>query len=551
MNDVPRPNRRVLILYDGENLASHARVARTAARQLGWVLANEEGMGSTASSGVDACRVKLRACDAVVVLANYRHSSEPRTGDEPGDVFGSLLDDARAAQIPVVTLHSGGAPAGPGAAEPPPATPTAATGVIQPGPQPTNGNPLTFTTPESVGPLVREALTGLGCAPDAHARERRARSAAPTMAPARGTHPPVRSRQPQSRVLTWVVLASLALVIGDALFSSEENARPTRQPPTSMKPRPDRPQMRPRPPKPDSRRTTSSPTSDAWKQLLQRLERNPKYDLRGRDAALARFRERSDLTPRGINESTGLEEFELRLPGSRPSEAETRVEMALDLVLIPGGTVALERLEPQSAGPEHRAGIDPFLISRTEVSNSRFRVYVENVPDVPSPNSWDHRYSRMPNQPVTGVDWKTAQAFCAWLGGHLPDEFEWEHACRAGTTTHYSSGDTRDDLAHVAWYSANSGCELHEVGERRANAWGLKDMHGNAFEWCDDTAELIELNAPTPDGSSRDERTRYHVVRGGAYITGADWCRSGARTPWVGQFEAPLIGFRLALSVTD
>ena len=93
------------------------------------------------------------------------------------------------------------------------------------------------------------------------------------------------------------------------------------------------------------------------------------------------------------------------------------------------------------------------------------------------------------DHPVVRISWNDADAFCKWLSKEegktyrLPTEAEWEYACRAGTSTAYSFGDDRAELAEHAWFDQS---ETHPVGKKKPNAWGLYDMHGNAEEWCAD-----------------------------------------------------------------
>ena len=121
--------------------------------------------------------------------------------------------------------------------------------------------------------------------------------------------------------------------------------------------------------------------------------------------------------------------------------------------------------------------------------------------DVQEPEYWGNDKFNQPKQPVVGVSWHDAKRYCAWAGLRLPSEAEWEYACRAGTTTRYHSGDGETDLDRVGWYKKNAGSRLHPVGEKEPNGFGLYDMHGNVYEWCEDTYHDSYKGAPN-DGSA-------------------------------------------------
>jgi formylglycine-generating enzyme required for sulfatase activity len=158
--------------------------------------------------------------------------------------------------------------------------------------------------------------------------------------------------------------------------------------------------------------------------------------------------------------------------------------------------------------------------------------------------------------PMYYVSWNDAQDFIRRLNAlndgytyRLPSESEWEYACRAGT-----SGDYADRLDAVAWHDNNSGSTTHPVGQKQPNGFGLYDMHGNVWEWCEDWKHENYNGAPT-DGSSwmSDEDwvsggdSGFRVLRGGSWINNGDFCRSAARKCHTPDFRGlrGYIGFRV------
>jgi len=149
------------------------------------------------------------------------------------------------------------------------------------------------------------------------------------------------------------------------------------------------------------------------------------------------------------------------------------------------------------------------------------------------------------NAPIIGVSWYDAVAFCKWLNEQqkeyiyrLPTEAEWEYACRAGTTTKWSFGDDEKELDKYAWYAENSydlGGEhedygTHIVGEKLPNPWGLFDIHGNVWEWCEDWYD-------------KDKDAK--VLRGGSLFNYADYTHSAIRD-WNDPSNRIInVGFRL------
>jgi len=161
------------------------------------------------------------------------------------------------------------------------------------------------------------------------------------------------------------------------------------------------------------------------------------------------------------------------------------------------------------------------------------------------PEFWGDRRCNQPNQPVVGVSWFDAQKYAVWAGLSLPTEAQWEYACRAGTITRYYTGDTENDLDRAGWYAANSGGTLHPVGEKEPNTFGLYDMHGNVWEWCQDWYDKDyyknspKENPPGPvSGSGR-------VFRGGSWSYDARCCQAAYRVNDAPGYRFRGVGFRL------
>ncbi|MDO4585390.1 MAG: formylglycine-generating enzyme family protein [Planctomycetia bacterium] len=161
------------------------------------------------------------------------------------------------------------------------------------------------------------------------------------------------------------------------------------------------------------------------------------------------------------------------------------------------------------------------------------------------------------NLPVERVSWENCQDFCQKLRSlglnvQLPTEAQWEYACRAGTTTSLNSGKniTSEDgdcsnLNEAGWYRKNSDDETHPVGQKRPNAWGLYDMHGNVWEWCQDWyGDYPSGSVTDPTGPTSGT---YRVIRGGSWRNFAERCRSAIRLDCTPTVRGNNLGLRLAL----
>ncbi len=183
-----------------------------------------------------------------------------------------------------------------------------------------------------------------------------------------------------------------------------------------------------------------------------------------------------------------------------------------------------------------------FWMAKTQVTQSQWKAVMGSNP------SW----FKGENLPVETVSWDDTQEFLAKLntliasndGGKmvLPTEAQWEYACRAGDTGPYSGGT----IDQIAWYDENSSGKTHAVGTKKANAWGLHDMHGNVSEWSNDWYERELRGGVDPQGASGSWR----VVRGGGFHTGAILCRIAVRSYGRNPSNSyDYIGFRVARSL--
>jgi formylglycine-generating enzyme len=166
------------------------------------------------------------------------------------------------------------------------------------------------------------------------------------------------------------------------------------------------------------------------------------------------------------------------------------------------------------------------------------------------------------NLPVDFVSWDDCQEFIKKLRAkdkkhyRLPSEAEWEYSCRAGTTTPFHFGETisSDQANYGADYVYGNGKEgkyrgkSTPVGTFPANAWGLHDMHGNVFQWCQDWyGDYPQKDVTDPQGPDAAKSRR--VMRGGAYSEIPDYCRSAERYPYHPGVVCPVFGFRVCFSV--
>ncbi|HQP98813.1 MAG TPA: formylglycine-generating enzyme family protein, partial [bacterium] len=244
---------------------------------------------------------------------------------------------------------------------------------------------------------------------------------------------------------------------------------------------------------------------------------------------------------------TPREEESIVFPLSLPTGAKP-----LEMVRIPAGKFTMgsptnEQDRWDNEGPTHEVTISrDFYLGKYEVTQAQWQAVMGSNPVLGPPG-------RGPNYPIHSVLYSEVLTFISELNRicgnvgvfRLPTEAEWEYACRAGTTTPYSYGDSPSD--DYMWHPTNSGGASHEVGLKLPNPWGLYDIHGNVWEFCSDWYGSYSSEPQVdPQGPSSGS---LFMTRGGSWASEyAGQCRSARRAQNAGNERHTHIGFRLALS---
>jgi formylglycine-generating enzyme required for sulfatase activity len=203
----------------------------------------------------------------------------------------------------------------------------------------------------------------------------------------------------------------------------------------------------------------------------------------------------------------------------------------------------------ENESPVHAVELSPLLIAKREVTQAQWRAVMGENPswfqpggsgggDIPPGVSAE-------DLPVEQVSWDECQEFCRKTGLRLPTEAEWEYACRAGEEGPYGAAG---DLGEMAWYDENSGGRTHPVGTKRPNGFGLHDLHGSVWEWCEDLYDREFYSRP--EAGWRDplctSGSGSRVNRGGCCWIGARLCRSAFRLWFRPGYRFLNLGFRPA-----
>lgn len=236
-------------------------------------------------------------------------------------------------------------------------------------------------------------------------------------------------------------------------------------------------------------------------------------------------------------------------PSSTPAMENVQTEtfylengdVPLDLMFINGGIFLMGSTPDEPTRemldlPQAEEKVDSFYIGIFEVTVQQYGAVMDNFP------SNDSR------KPISNISWRDAQEFCKRLSDHtgwtftLPSEAQWEYACRAGSLADYCYGGSEYRLKEYGWYYANSKPtgklgSPREVGGKKPNRWGLHDMHGNVFEWCQDSFIDPTQQLPTDHG--------LRVIKGGGWMSDPNALRCAYREFFPERIASPRLGFRV------
>jgi len=278
----------------------------------------------------------------------------------------------------------------------------------------------------------------------------------------------------------------------------------------------------------------------------------------------------------------------LRWRNSNQAFVERVDGLELVLMRIPAGSFLMgaPEGEPDSSDqerPVHRVKLGQFLLGRTPVTQTQWQLVARWQPAEGEP-PWERELREEPlrsdrdsrfrgdERPVVNVSWHDAMEFCRRLrrrtgrGYTLPNEAQWEYACRAGTTMPFHFGATiTPELAnydattsHAGQPSGANRQQTTEVGSFPSNAWGLHDMHGNVWEWCEDhwhDSYSVEGSKAPEDGSAwidhAADKEQTRLLRGGSWDVFPRYCRSAYRRRNHPDDRNNFFGFRVCCLPQD
>ena len=271
-----------------------------------------------------------------------------------------------------------------------------------------------------------------------------------------------------------------------------------------------------------------------------------KYSLDQQAGIISEQASKAGLEPQLEEISNRLERIKIQL-----TNKVTKNSIDMEFVLIPAGSFTMGSkpgIGEANEHPAHTVEISrPFYLQKTEVTQGQ---WTKVMGDNPSSNKCGD------DCPVENISWDDTREFIKQLNSmeltstyRLPTEAEWEYACRAGTTTLFFFGYEIDKLRDYAWFSSNSYDNTQSVGTKKPNPWGLYDMYGNVWEWCQDWYNSDYYTISPKKNPEGPQTGHYRVARGSSHVSDARRCRSAVRDGFPPGEPYGNFGFRLARSV--
>lgn len=236
-------------------------------------------------------------------------------------------------------------------------------------------------------------------------------------------------------------------------------------------------------------------------------------------------------------------------------EHEISNSIGMDFVLIPAGQFYMGSDSTPIVAfddPLHEVNIgNDFYMGKYEVTQIQWETVMGTNPS----------YFKGDKLPVEQVSWNDAREFIRRLNKlentdkyRLPTEAEWEYACKAGNNTDFSFTNEATDLDEYGWSDSYGWCAINAnmtnpVGEKKANAWGLYDMHGNVWEWVQDSWHSNYENAPTDGTAWEEENSSDRVGKGGSWMDGPNYCKSAFRGSLDANSTSYVLGFRIVKEI--
>jgi len=249
-----------------------------------------------------------------------------------------------------------------------------------------------------------------------------------------------------------------------------------------------------------------------------------------------------------LDPQPGIEQPQLAATSVTSSDRWTEPITGMEFVWVPGGCYTMGCASGSSdcdsdEKPAHEVCVSDFWMGKYEVTQEQWRQIMENNPS---------RSNNKPANPVENVSYDDVQKFISVLNRRegtdayrLPTEAEWEYAARAGSDTVYCFGNDTNRLRQYAWYSNNSRNTPHPAGHLKPNLYGLYDMHGNVWEWCQDHYDKNYYSNSPSDNPRGPLSGSDRVIRGGGWSHAAQYSRSGYRIHYPPYYRSSDLGFRL------